>query len=362
MHSNYCIMLIIASALVTGFSGTLSHVMYKDITEKLMPGNVQLVQEVESLEKELAEKVRKNMDLAEERSVIHTKARKLASAVLETNRELTRLERQQGWFGLRNEFLGKNAQLLYARIGEIQDGIQEEISNVERTLKEMQRFYSQSGEEVKGKEDNLTQQDGDAIKKYLAELAILDQQVSELRNKLHRERQVVENRFSQPESIGRIVEIVPVEKKVVISLGKHDGIKQNFKFKVFGRTASGDQIDKGFIIIKDVSEAFSVGTVLYTPKKGDSVFAGDHIGSPAFRKDGFNIYLAGRFDTKHSSKYDKETLAARLGYMGNRILTDLDQRVDMVVEGELAGTEVSNAAEMGICIISEEQLVPYLGD
>lgn len=362
MYSNFCLIIIIGLAIVTMLTGGLSRNINKEIHERILRDNDTFRKEALASEEELAQRRKKLEEEALKRLELHTKARTVAVGILETNRELSRLERQQDWFQRKNTFVENRTRILDARTGEIRDNLQEETANVERTKQEVENTYDKSAKELSGREDRLSAQDDAALKKYIEVMTGLDQKISEASHKMTREHQIVYNRFVQPEALGRIMEVIPREAKVILDLGGKDGIRQNMKFKVFGIKPGGDQVDKGFLIIKDIRDTFSLATLLNEGRKVEAVVAGDHVGSPAFTPSGRNFYLAGRFDTRESSKYSKDDLIKYLQYMGNRVQETLDGRVDMVVEGGLAERDVATAAALGISIISEEQMIPYLGD
>lgn len=357
MQSNAYLTLIIGSVLITMLSGFFAYNLRKE-TLLQIEKNVTAEKLVSAGEQDIEARTVAEREMVHLILVHQTEARKIATGVQMAVRHLKALEHQKIWFDQRlGLHTGKSAILLRQQ-GEVKDEMREEISNVDRTKQELESLYEISKESFEKKEEKLKTKDDEDLKNFKFKESKLSSEVKERENKINREHQVVYRYIERPEPVGRVVEYLHTEKMAIIDLGRIAGIKQNFKFAVFDVKPNGDLIEKGFLLIKTVEDLYSVASLLYQNDKAEPILAGDRIGCPAYHSKGRNFYLAGRIE----SKFTKEQLREHLLYMGNHVLDELTPKVDIVVEGSHAEIEVADAANMGIRLIREKQLVPYLGD
>ena len=357
MTNNVYVYIIILFGLLGSMSSLLCYNLSKEAQEKLETNRVDM-KGVEARANDLTTKLKTLGEKQSERIKLRNESRVLASSILAADRELKRASLHRGWYERGVEFHAARSDRLSGQVASVQDAMREEISNVERTQQEMETYYKSAGEDMGHRMDGLKHREEENLKTKTFETAKIESEVKNYEIKINREHQVVYNRFATPEGVGRILEVLHGEHKIILDVGSAAGVKRNFKFKVFNLAPDGEVVDKGFAVVKSVSDMYAVAALLYDDPKREPVLPGDRVGSPAYTQGGRRFFLAGKFDTK----FNKAQLTSYLQYMGNLVVEELSPSVDMVVEGKFSEMQVAQAATMGILIIREDQLVPFLGD
>lgn len=160
---------------------------------------------------------------------------------------------------------------------------------------------------------------------------------------------------------GKVLDYMPDTNSVLINLGRALGIKKNLKFKVFYEKITGERIDKGFILIREVNALTSTGTLIIVNEDVPKPVKGDLIGSLVYKEGGQTVYLGGDYSREYT-KYNKRQMAALVTYAGNRVVEELTPDVDIFISDQFAQRQKLEAAKLGIRVIPEEILSQYLGD
>jgi hypothetical protein len=137
---------------------------------------------------------------------------------------------------------------------------------------------------------------------------------------------------------GQIVQTVPDQGIVYISLGKRDHIKAGMTFAVYSRIRGIPADGKGKATVK-VNNVFDTTSecAVTTSNAGDPIVEGDVIANPVYDRDRkFNFVVAGDFDLDFDGKIDDpagDQVRRMIEDWGGQIQGGVDTRTDFVVLG-----------------------------
>lgn len=150
---------------------------------------------------------------------------------------------------------------------------------------------------------------------------------------------------------GSVVQTVPGERIVYISLGSQDHIKPGMTFAVYSRTRGIPPDGEGKATLK-VANVFDVTSEcqITTSKAGDPIVTGDIVANPVYdRNRQYNFVVAGDFDLDYDGKIDDvdgEQVRRMIQAWGGNLQRTVDTRADFVVLGA-APKAVEGAADAG---------------
>lgn len=149
---------------------------------------------------------------------------------------------------------------------------------------------------------------------------------------------------------GQVVQTVPDQGIVYISLGQRDHIKAGMTFAVYSRIRGipADGKGKATIKVNNVFDTTSECTVT-TSNIGDPIVNGDVIANPVYDRDRkFNFVVAGDFDLDFDGKIDDpagEQVRRMIQDWGGQLQQVVDTRTDFVVLGAAPARPFGDEAE-----------------
>lgn len=357
MKNNIYLYLILISLLVGGFSGFVGYDHFKK-AEKIERQSETIAQNIEIREEELRKKETELINLEFERRGKQTTVREFARAILEqqtVQKEYSELQEQLDASVTRQKMMFMVNQ---EGVSDMQDQLAEDTTSIERQTENMRAMFELEKQRLSVREELLQE---DAIKDqqtFAQDLSEVETNIDQADFELQRINSLTPTEVSQPWVVGRVLDFYAPSNKVVINLGSTDGIRQNYKFMIFTNQSGQDRVYKGMVMIKDVDELISTGTMMMEKRDSLDPVAGDAIGSLAYREDQLTFYLGGDF----RAKYRRAEMVQLIEYAGNQVVDDLDASVDYFVMGALADNEVPLATSLGVSIIPESLITPYLGE
>jgi hypothetical protein len=151
---------------------------------------------------------------------------------------------------------------------------------------------------------------------------------------------------------GNIVQTVPDQKIVYISIGKRDHIKPGMTFAVYSQVRGIPADGKGKASIK-VNNVFDTTSecAITSAITGDPVVEGDVIANPVYdRSRQYNFVVAGEFDLNFDGKIDDpagEQVCNMIREWGGNLQSAVDTRTDFVVLGSPPPDTMGKAAGSG---------------
>jgi hypothetical protein len=240
----------------------------------------------------------------------------------------------------------------------LQDQLSDDLSLIERTLENMGKKFTMEQERLKEREEALQLEDDGHNRTVMKKKSELTTEIESINNRIQRVNQLTPNKLQQPWEVGEVLDYNSSTGRIVINAGQSKGIKPNFRFMVFSSAAGKARVYKGMMVIKDVNDLIATGIMEDKLKYQKSPVKGDKFGSLIFKNEKLNFYLAGDF----RSKFSKNKMESYLSYVGNNIVPELTSQVDFFVQASLADSEVPTATSLGVTIIPEELITPYVGD
>ncbi|MBF0244300.1 MAG: hypothetical protein HQL31_03385 [Planctomycetes bacterium] len=358
MYTNISLFLIVIGLLV----GAGCFVLSNNITTQELPPITRAIREAETKLKQIETDLKAQKDELFELKLKLGKERMnvkdLANRIAIDRQRLRALTAQKQWFVDLESMYAEKKSLYEMNIGEIRDDMEGSISQIERNTENVEKYFAQSKKDLDQKQGDLSERDKEDEKTNSVAVNQLENQIADQKLQLKRENLRRESHYTKPSPQGEVLEVLPDEGKIVINLGKPDGIRQNFKFEVFSTSPSGDRYNKGMMIIKEVGDFTSVGLMMDYASDLRPVVIGDKIGSPAYSREGHIFFIAGQCE----SKYNNDQIAQFLQYYGNRLEGELSHRVDLMVAGKYADKFTSEATALGIKVIDDDYLIRFLGD
>lgn len=223
----------------------------------------------------------------------------------------------------------------------------------------------------------------------------------ELRKFTARERQVI-----NVEPDGSILEADFATKLAVIDIGSSSGVDRGYRFEVFRLMSGVYRVSKGFLEVRSVRAETATCTILertvelprcatcgYTARQPEEQYCpycvggssgigvlrlaakpkvvtfgmnpenpiatGDSIWNPLF-KPGKSMKVLYAGDPLIPGKFSRQFIRNTVEWYGNEIVEDMGAHVDLVVAGRLAISTVEAARELGVDLIYEFELFPFL--
>lgn len=149
---------------------------------------------------------------------------------------------------------------------------------------------------------------------------------------------------------GEVIQTVPEQGIVYISLGKNDHIKAGMTFAVYSRVRGipADGRGKATVRVNNVFDTTSECTVT-TNNVGDPIVDGDVVANPVYdRNRKFNFVVAGDFDLDYDRKIDDpagEQVRRMIEDWGGQLQDSVDTRTDFVVLGAAPASPFGAAAD-----------------
>lgn len=357
MQSNICLYIIIASVL-TGI-GT-SYMTYENLglARRADEKNVALTRKVEKVKNDYLKEKDKFEKLSVQRRTLMVEARKQARLVQKLEDEKNRKTELASIYTYNIKRQGVKYDIYDRAVVEIQDELQEDIANVERSINELNENFEQEKTRLLHREKEVLLENEKKQKGATKKLSSVETKLEQLKQKIRLENLLDPIRLDEPPPQGKVLAYYSDKKKVVINLGSSAGIKKNFKFKIFNISIDGDRVYKGFMLIKDVKEMTSVGDLISHYKDTSLPVKDDYVGSLSYSQGGRTYYLGGEF----RSKYNKDQLKEMISYNGNKVLDELSPKVDLYIQGEFAQRELLDVTPLGIRVIDEKVFTEYVGD
>lgn len=358
MKSNVYLYMILISLLVGGFTGFIGYDNMEN-ADKTRRTSENLVADIETRKKDREAKLAELEELYFDRREKQIEVRELAASIIEQE-------------GITGEFQELEAKLRASvsrqdtkrrvnqeGVSEMQDQLIEDTTSLERQEENMTRAFEADKERLRVRQSILQKEDEEDAREKAKELSILGTEIDQKTFEVLRETQLPPTERKTPWVVGSVLDFNAFQNKIILSVGWAQGVKQNFKFMVFSETSGQERVNKGFIVVKQVDELISTGVMMLAQRETADPVSGDLVGSLSYREGGLNYYLEGDF----RAKYTKDELERYLIYNGNRVLLELTSDVDFFVMGPLASPQdINDAISLGVTIIPEEFITPYLGE
>ncbi|MBF0196794.1 MAG: hypothetical protein HQL32_03755 [Planctomycetes bacterium] len=357
MQSNTYLYIIIVSILVGGFSGFLGYTQTEEnrkVSQEIMKQKSKLTIEEKNVED--------NKNKIEKLSLKH---RNLQSKVRGREKDFrvhqgtqvlladvhSQLERS-------SQFQKDKYQRLQGGIIDIQDQLQEDISDLDRDIERVESNHTREMDRLKERQGFIVNQNDKEKKENMKLKSQLETDIELNQNLLRQKNNLSPQYLKSPWVVGKVMSYIESENKIILNFGSAAGLKRNIKLHVFSSSLGGQRSYKGFCVVRDVDDM--VSTAVMIEKRGvmtDPV-RGDFVGSIIYKEQGLKFYLAGDF----RYKYSKSELTDFINYYGGETVEDLTNEVDFFIQGNLADNDVPRATSLGITIIDEELFSTYLGE
>lgn len=183
-----------------------------------------------------------------------------------------------------------------------------------------------------------------------------EQKITDMRRKLQEEERFDPNKASVD---GKILYADERGKFVMIDMGRVDGITRGLKFTVYQIGKGGTRREKGEVEVNRVMTEFSYASILELKDDKDPMVEGDSLVNPAFDRDRSTVFvLTGEFE-----KMSNDRIQRILKSYGATITNKVTLKTDYLVAGPGSDPEgeMKTARELGVKIMSEEDLLKYLG-
>jgi len=375
MKNNIYLYLILISLLVGGFSGFIGYDHFEK-AEKYQRSAKTIAQNIESKKEELRKKEIELVDLEFKRREKQATVREFAQAILEqqdVQQEYSKLKDQLDDSVTRQKMIFSVNQ---KGVSDMQDQLAEDTTSIERQVEGMRATFKQEGERLGVRNAILKEMEEKEIREHDLLLSGLETGLNQTKLELLRFNDLTPTEVKEPWIVGKVLDFYAPLNKVVINLGSTAGIRQNFKFMIFSDRPGQEREYKGMVVIKDVSDLVSTGTMLMAKRESRDPVAGDCIGSFVYQKQGlvFWIYRDKDFisdkgkSENQREKFSVEQLEQYLKYAGNRVIVGTDEEnpvdttVDYFVKSPLVDNLIPDAIKLGVTLIPESLITPYLGE
>ena len=313
---------------------------------------------------ELKDKVQKDYeklgDLELKRRALQIEARNQASVILVAEEEKVRKAELQSLYNFNIKRHEAKHDIYNKAVVEIQDELQEDIANVDRSTNELSENFEQEKTRLLHREKEVLLENDKRQKETAKSLSKVESKLEQVRQKIRLENLLDPIRISEPPPQGRILSYYAAERKVVVNLGSSSGVKKNMKFRVFNISITGDRVDKGLLLIKEAHEITSTGEMIAADKRGAMPVKDDYIGSLSFTPGGGKTYFLGGY--YKDTKFNKDQLRQMITTNGNKVLDELSTEVDLYIQGEQAQVDLLEVTQLGIGVIEEKTFSEYVGD
>jgi len=357
MPTNTCLYITLASFLVGVFLSFFAHTKMGE-ADTVLKMNVVGLLKVKEKEKSYVEKkaeLEKKMLIRREEQ---SKVREIVRQIEGQQSLEQSLKELDEYYKVSIERQDVKYNVIQQNLSEMQDQLSDDLSLIERTLEGMDKKFKQEKDRLTDREKILSEEDDTLTRGAIKKKSELTTEIERINNNIQRVSNLSPNKLDEPWVVGDVMAFVPDGGRIVINAGVAKGMKPNLKFMVFSAEAGKERVYKGMMIIKEVNNLISAGVM---ESKVDEDFApvkGDKIGSLIFKNEKLNFYLAGDF----RSKYSKNTMADYLKYAGNNVVPELTSDVDFFIQASLAEPEVPVATSLGVTIIPESLVAPFVGD
>jgi len=357
MPTNTCLYITLSSFLIGVFLTFFGHTKFGD-ADKLIKLNQVGVLKVRDKEKSLGEKRDDLQKKQLQRRDLQSKIREYASKIEGEKSVAQSLKDLEGFYKESIDRQDVKYDVNQKGLSSMQDQLSDDLALIERTLENMDKKFKLEKERLSDREKVLAIEADELGREVTKKKSELTTEIERIKNNLQRVNNLNPNKITEPWEVGDVIEYVPSNGRVVINAGAAKGIKPNFKFMVFTAESGKERIYKGMMIVKEVNDLISVAVMESKLDFQAAPVKGDKFGSLIFRDEKLNFYLAGDF----RSKYSKSSMENYLLYLGNNVVSELTSEVDFFIQASLAEPEVPTATSLGVTIIGEDSIAPFVGD
>ena len=357
MPTNTCLYMTLASFVIGVFLAFFGNTKMEDANKliKFNQAGFSAVQKQQtSLNEKKAELTKKQLTRREQQSKIREIVRqidgqKALESSLKNLEEVYKasIERQNIKFDVTQQNLSA-----------MQDQLSDDLALIERTIENIDKKLALEQERFKERQEVLAIEDDSFSREVIMKKNELKTQIESINNKITRVNQPNPNKLDQPWEVGQVMDYNSATGTILINAGSSKGIKPNFRFMVFSDATGKQRVYKGMMVVKDVSDLIATGIMEDHLKNEDAPVRGDKFGSFIFKNQKLNFYLAGAF----RAKFSKSMMRDYIQYTGNNVVDELSSDVDFFIQAALADSEVPTATSLGVTIIPEELIVPFVGD
>ncbi len=357
MPTNTCLYITLASFLIGVFLSFFGHTKMGE-ADKVLKMNEVGILKVKEKEKSYSEKKSELEKKALVRREEQSKAREIIRQIEGQQSLEQSLKDLEEYYNVSIERQDVKYNVIQQNLSEMQDQLSDDLSLIERTLEGMDKRFKQEKDRLADREKLLAEEDDSLTRGAIKRKSELTTEIERINNNIQRVSNLSPNKLGEPWEIGEVMAYVPDGGRIVINAGVSKGIKPNLKFMVFSAEAGKERVYKGMMIIKEVNNLISTGFMESSVDEDYAPVKGDKIGSLIFKNEKLNFYLAGDF----RSKYSKDTMSNYLKYAGNNVMPELTSDVDFFIQASLAEPEVPIATSLGVTVIPEALVTPFVGD
>jgi NAD-dependent DNA ligase len=206
------------------------------------------------------------------------------------------------------------------------------------------RIRERAAELEKMKEGNRRQ-----IRELQGEISLREARVKEL----------LDRREVKDESLisdGQVLQVLPQEGFVILNRGINHDLRTGTRFTIYNLLLGGKAMVKGEIAVVEVEPSVAIARIVSEVDRNNPIIPGDHIHNPVYSPDDVKIFVVkGDFDL-----YSREELRHFIRLTGNEVQDQISSKTDFLVAGANSTKAVEQAADNGVTILSERQLVEFI--
>ena len=173
-----------------------------------------------------------------------------------------------------------------------------------------------------------------------------------------RVKELLDRREVKDESLisdGQILQVLPQDGFVILNRGVNHDLREGTRFTVYNRMG-GTAVVKGEIAVVEVQPSVAIARVENEVERNNPIIPGDHVHNPVYSPDAIKIFVVkGDFDL-----YSREELRHFIRSTGNQVEDEISSKTDFLVAGANSTQAVEQAADNGVTILSERQLVEFI--
>ncbi len=185
--------------------------------------------------------------------------------------------------------------------------------------------------------------------------AKLDDRIAELESRIRQLTNQLDASNRELKSDGSILASEAKDGFVVIDRGFANQLRTGTKFSVFTKRG-GRVVIKGQIQVTEVKERIATARVLDEADANDPLVSGDQLHNPVYDPDHQRSFAV-RGDFR---RFSRTEIGRFIEESGGRLDQQLTVNVDFLVAGSGAAAEIEQASNLGMSVISEDQLLDFL--
>ncbi len=244
----------------------------------------------------------------------------------------------------------------------------QEVSKLQAEVSQLRGQVEDLSSKLADKEARYTQQlmnkDGEITRltfQYEREIRLLKEEVAQRDDTIARLKieRLPEKGLASAKPQGSIVKVAN-RNIAYIDLGRKDFVRPGLVFEVYQQIGK-QRKKKGMIEINRVEETWSQVTILEETSELDPIVPGDYVWSPFYKKGKAPklVFVGEKLKTPLLSK---EFLVRKLTARGAKVADNVDADTDYVVaiEGYQDDPKYKEARLLGIMVLREEDILPYI--